>query len=42
MALGALIDAGGDATLIEASVEAMQLGDEVKVAVRHEARRSAW
>ena len=34
MALGALIDAGGDATLVEASVEAMQLGDEVKVAVR--------
>jgi uncharacterized protein (TIGR00299 family) protein len=38
MALGALIDAGGDAALVEASVEAMQLGDEVKVGVRHEAR----
>jgi pyridinium-3,5-bisthiocarboxylic acid mononucleotide nickel chelatase len=38
MALGALIDAGGDATLVEASVQAMQLGDEVEVTVRHEAR----
>jgi len=38
MALGALIDAGGDATLVEASVEAMQLGYEVKVAVHHEDR----
>jgi uncharacterized protein (TIGR00299 family) protein len=36
--LGALIDAGGDATLVDASVEAMRLGDEVKVAVRREAR----
>lgn len=38
MALGALIDAGGDAALVEASAEAMRLGDEVKVAVRREAR----
>jgi uncharacterized protein (TIGR00299 family) protein len=38
MTLGALIDAGGDATLVGASVEAMQLGDEVKVVVRREAR----
>ena len=38
MALGALIDAGGDATLVDASVEAMRLGDEVKVDVRREAR----
>jgi uncharacterized protein (TIGR00299 family) protein len=38
MALGALIDAGGDATLVEASVEAMRLGDEVTVAVRQESR----
>ena len=38
MTLGALIDAGGDATLVDASVEAMRLGDEVKVEVRHEAR----
>jgi conserved hypothetical protein TIGR00299 len=38
MTLGALIDAGGDATLVDASVEAMRLGDEVKVEVRREAR----
>jgi pyridinium-3,5-bisthiocarboxylic acid mononucleotide nickel chelatase len=38
MTLGALIDAGGDATLVGASVEAMRLGDEVKVVVRREAR----
>jgi uncharacterized protein (TIGR00299 family) protein len=38
MTLGALIDAGGDATLVSASVEAMRLGDEVKVVVRREAR----
>jgi uncharacterized protein (TIGR00299 family) protein len=38
MTLGALIDAGGDATLVDASVEAMRLGDEVKVEVRPEAR----
>jgi pyridinium-3,5-bisthiocarboxylic acid mononucleotide nickel chelatase len=38
MTSGALIDAGGDATLVGASVEAMRLGDEVKVVVRREAR----
>jgi len=38
MALGALIDAGGDPTLVEASVQAMQLGDEVTIAVRREGR----
>ena len=38
MALGALIDAGGDATLVDAAVEAMRLGDEVKVAVGRETR----
>ena len=38
MALGALVDAGGDATLVDASVEAMRLGDEVKIDVRREAR----
>jgi uncharacterized protein (TIGR00299 family) protein len=38
MTLGALIDAGGDATLVGAAVEAMRLGDEVKVVVRREAR----
>ncbi|HEY2599067.1 MAG TPA: nickel pincer cofactor biosynthesis protein LarC [Candidatus Dormibacteraeota bacterium] len=38
MTLGALIDAGGDAAIVDASVEAMRLGDEVKVEVRREAR----
>jgi pyridinium-3,5-bisthiocarboxylic acid mononucleotide nickel chelatase len=38
MTLGALIDAGGDRTLVDAAVEAMRLGDEVKVEVRREAR----
>ena len=38
MTLGSLIDAGADATLVGASVEAMRLGDEVKVVVRREAR----
>jgi pyridinium-3,5-bisthiocarboxylic acid mononucleotide nickel chelatase len=38
MALGALIDAGGDAAIVDASVEAMRLGDEVKIEVRREAR----
>src|SRR5437879_9213540 len=38
MTLGALIDAGGDPTLVHASVEAMRLGGEVKVEVRREAR----
>lgn len=38
MALGALIDAGGDAAIVDASVEAMKLGDEVRIEVRREAR----
>jgi uncharacterized protein (TIGR00299 family) protein len=38
MTLGALVDAGGDAAIVDASVEAMRLGDEVKVEVRREAR----
>jgi uncharacterized protein (TIGR00299 family) protein len=38
MTLGALIDAGGDATLVDASVDALRLGDEVKIEVRREAR----
>jgi uncharacterized protein (TIGR00299 family) protein len=38
MALGALIDAGGDAAIVDASVEAMRLGDEVRIEVRREAR----
>ena len=38
MALGALIDAGGDAAIVDAAVEAMRLGDEVEVEVRRETR----
>jgi conserved hypothetical protein TIGR00299 len=38
MALGALIDSGADRALVDAAVEAMHLGDEVKVEVRREAR----
>ena len=38
MALGALIDAGADAAIVSASVEAMRLGGEVKIEVRREAR----
>jgi pyridinium-3,5-bisthiocarboxylic acid mononucleotide nickel chelatase len=38
MTLGALIDAGADRAFIDAAVEAMRLGDEVKVDVRREAR----
>ena len=38
MTLGALIDSGADRALVDAAVEAMHLGDEVKVEVRREAR----
>jgi pyridinium-3,5-bisthiocarboxylic acid mononucleotide nickel chelatase len=38
MALGALIDAGADRAVVDAAIEAMRLGDEVKVETRHEAR----
>jgi hypothetical protein len=38
MALGALIDAGADAAIVAAAVEAMRLGDEVRVEVRRENR----
>jgi uncharacterized protein (TIGR00299 family) protein len=38
MTLGALIDAGADRAVVDAAVEAMRLGDEVKVEVRREAR----
>ncbi|HKV86693.1 MAG TPA: nickel pincer cofactor biosynthesis protein LarC [Candidatus Dormibacteraeota bacterium] len=38
MTLGALVDAGADASLLDAAVEAMRLGDEVQVEVRHETR----
>jgi uncharacterized protein (TIGR00299 family) protein len=38
MTLGALIDSGADRALLDASVEALRLGDEVRVEVRHETR----
>lgn len=38
MTLGALIDAGGDQAIVDASVEAMRLGGEVKIEVRRETR----
>jgi uncharacterized protein (TIGR00299 family) protein len=41
MTLGALIDAGADRNLLDATVEALRLGDEVSVDVRHEQRGHA-
>jgi uncharacterized protein (TIGR00299 family) protein len=38
MTLGALIDAGADRAVVDAAVEAMRLGDEVKLDVRRETR----
>jgi uncharacterized protein (TIGR00299 family) protein len=38
MTLGALIDSGADRAIVDAAVEAMHLGDEVKIEVRREAR----
>jgi uncharacterized protein (TIGR00299 family) protein len=38
MTLGALIDAGANRAVVDAAVEALRLGDEVKVEVRREAR----
>src|SRR4029077_9344845 len=38
MTLGALIDSGADRALLEATVEALRLGDEVNIEVRHEIR----
>jgi uncharacterized protein (TIGR00299 family) protein len=38
MTLGALIDAGADRALLEATVEALRLVDEVRIEVRHETR----
>ena len=38
MTLGALVDCGADAALLDAVVEALRLGDEVTVEVRHETR----
>lgn len=41
MTLGALLDAGADRSLLDATVEALRLGDEVSVEVRHEQRGHA-
>ncbi len=41
MTLGALIDAGADRAVIDAAVEAMGLGGEVTIQVRHEQRGHA-
>src|ERR1700682_1473495 len=38
MTLGALIDAGADRALLDATVEALRLGDEVSIEVRAESR----
>jgi uncharacterized protein (TIGR00299 family) protein len=38
MALGALIDSGADRAVLDATVEALRLGDEVSLEVRHETR----
>jgi len=38
MTLGALVDCGADKALLDAVVEALRLGDEVTVDVRHETR----
>jgi uncharacterized protein (TIGR00299 family) protein len=38
MTLGALIDAGADRAVVDAAIEALRLGDEVKVEVRREVR----
>jgi len=38
MTLGALVDAGSDRSLIDATIEALGLSDEVKLEVRHETR----
>ena len=38
MTLGALIDSGADRALLDAAVEALRLGDEVAIEVRHETR----
>jgi pyridinium-3,5-bisthiocarboxylic acid mononucleotide nickel chelatase len=38
MTLGALIDSGADRALLDAAIEALRLGDEVTVEVRHETR----
>jgi uncharacterized protein (TIGR00299 family) protein len=41
MTLGALLDAGADPAILDATVEALRLGDEVRIEVRHEQRGHA-
>jgi uncharacterized protein (TIGR00299 family) protein len=38
MTLGALLDSGADRALLDAAIEALRLGDEVSIQVRHETR----
>ena len=38
MTLGALIDSGADPALLDATIEALRLGDEASIEVRHETR----
>ena len=38
MTLGALLDSGADRALLDAAIEALRLGDEVSIKVRHETR----
>ena len=38
MTLGALLDAGAERALLDATIEALRLGDEVTIEVRHETR----
>jgi len=38
MTLGALIDAGADQALLDATIEALRLGNEASIDVRHETR----
>jgi len=38
MTLGALLDAGAERALLDATIEALRLGDEVSIEVRHETR----
>ena len=38
MTLGALLDSGADRALLDAAIEALRLGDEVTIDVRHETR----
>jgi len=41
MTLGALVDAGADRAILDATLEALRLGDEVSIEVRHEQRGHA-